>query len=138
MTIANNSSIGDKSCNRVYLGTRMFVSGFGHLSEPGALPLMVLFLIDLPFSFTVDTLLLPYTIPSSIQECRLENAEKEIRRKLAEKDEKERQEERREREQKLAEENEKKRQQMMKQSAEEHEKKRQKTTEQPKEQMKQE
>jgi len=97
-----------------------------------------LFLVDLPFSFTVDTLLLPYTIPSSIQECRLENAEKEIRRKLAEMDEKDRQEERRVRAQRLAEENEKKRQQMLRQSAEEYENKRQKTMEQFKKQFGQE
>lgn len=77
MTFISESWLGSHDCNRVYAGTRYFVSGFGHLSEPGALGIMGIFLIDLPFSFALDTLLLPYTIPNSIQECRKEKEENE-------------------------------------------------------------
>ena len=63
---------GTPPCNRVYIGTRaefrfgMLTNGIGF--------------IDLPFSFVLDTLFLPYTIPSSIQECGKRKDEEEKRK----------------------------------------------------------
>ena len=51
----------NKICNRVYIGTRADFRLI--LLSP------ILGFLDLPFSFVVDTVLLPYTIPVSIQDC---------------------------------------------------------------------
>lgn len=56
---------------RVYAGTRFDagVAGAGGLCESGNCPFateVMPFVIDLPFSFALDTLFLPYTIPSAV------------------------------------------------------------------------
>lgn len=85
-------------CNRVYSGTRVIIGSFEYYTRgPFGWIITPIVFVDFPFSFTVDTLLLPYTIPSSIYKCSNKNQEKEEKerlQKLNEADEKKRQEQR--------------------------------------------